>query len=386
MLKTHRSQLAVIPKTIDYRASENPEAEHDLLQALDDITKATQLSLVAREQDVLLYRNLKIRGVFQLTTVALEHLCSRLAPRLYQAIVHVAGIRTNKRSVDRDILYSDDAAASIINRLIKLRFNNIRGYRLLLNHQTKLADGLIGRNYEFYSNREFYQTAMDFVGSQFPAAQFWEASLSGRRLLFRLIDPEPLVLKLPGYGTEMFYRGFHFSNAEIGGFALRAANVVVHARTGGVAISPFVNGGKISHIQSQNFFQQLQSLFTRVAQRGRPSIELERNLVTVARTGLRLIENQEVNESRKELIAGQLQRRGLTRDLADVVIARTILTGADSNTPAWSGADLTRDRTAFDVFLALMIEAKEQRLKVREHTEQVAYDVLSGKLVLSAPS
>jgi hypothetical protein len=391
----HKSQLAVLPRVIEFRPEEDPKAEERLLAMLDDCVKHTQMSLVAKEQDILLFKNCKVRGVFQLSLSALETLCIRLAPGVFQAVAHVSGLRPVKRAVDRAVTFSDEAAASILNRLIQLRFGNIKGHRLVLNHQTKTVDGLVGRSYAFFSNRDLYQAAFDFVRSQYSDIQLGGATLAGRRLLFNLFDPDPLIVDLPGYGREEFFTGFHFSNAEVGGYSLRVASTITHARTNATAISPFVNGGKMTHQTDKNFFEQLQKLFLRAAKRVRQYDEMRAWLTSLASTKLGLVVNRSVRDDRKDVLASQLQRRGLTREMADAVMARTILfPGAsarclvgEQNTSTTKSnlatLDLEEDRTCYDIFLALTTEAKDQRIKRRELLEQVAFDLLSGKVPLA---
>jgi len=164
---------------------------------------------------------------------------------------------------------------------------------------------------------------------------------------------------------------------------LRAANILIRKSTGGVAISPFVNGGKIRHIQSQNFPQQLQQLFKRVARKTLLPETLRLQVVGLATTRLGVVSQGKLVEARQEYLAGQLQRKGLPRELADAVIMRMMLLG-EAVTVSLAGVDLSRDRTGFDVFCALIREAQSHQLKNREQLEQLAYELLSGGFVLCA--
>lgn len=383
MPKKQQSKLAVQPVSRVFRFQEEQAAEERLQQYLVQQQESTQLCLITREQDILLHNNFKVRGVFTLTTTALQHLCSKLAPGLLQAISHVSGLKADKRSHDRDSIYSDEAAAGIINRLIRLRFANLKGQRMILDHRSKTVDGLVGTNYEFFSNSDFFTSAREFVYSLWPDAELYEGLLCDRRLWFSIRDQEPVaIVRVRPRQVESFYQGFYFSNAEISGFSLKAATALMRESGGGVAISPFVDGGRISHVQNNDFMQQLQSLFMRAAQRLPSSDFVIQRITALAGSRLGFDGSSEHYKRRRSQLAGQLQHRGVSRDVAESVLDYAVFLSSTDDKPGQYDASkvhLGVSRTLFDLFVALLEIAGDQNIRKREALQQLAYEVLVGK-------
>lgn len=328
----------------------------------------------------------RIQGKYRLTTQALSQLCSRLAPGYAQTVHDIAGsYRTEAQSTDG---FDPQLAISITNRLIRLRFSRINGYCMIIDREKKQVDGIVGRKYAFFSNLDLYMTAKDFVKQSNPPAFFKDAAIYGRRMMVRFGYSKPLfVVPVKKTGTDdPFYGGYHFANSEIGDCSIKAGATIIRALCDNKAVSEFTDGSRLTHVRGKRFEEKLYNLLDQVQLKAEHAGQYKAGIAILITQNLGLGKDEESHARRLSEIVSQLHRHGLTKQMADAVVARALVNGSYKHEALLHGKDPMRvyaTRTAYDMFNALTAEAKKRSIDVQEKAEQLAFKMLSGRFVLS---
>ena len=376
----NRPRLAVASETHRFHSRKDKDAEAKLLEVLEEQFKYTDNVFVNKPEDLLMSKSAKVQGKYRLTTQALSQLCSRLAPGYAQTIHDIAGTRRAESQDSEE--YDLQLAISITNRLIKLRFNRLNGYCMILDRNKKRIDGFVGRKYAHFSNLDLYKRVKEFTKSAKPSAAFCDGALSGRRIMVRFMNSEP-IFDIPTLGTafEPYYGGYHFANSEIGDCSIKAGAAIIRRRTDGKAVSDFANGSRLAHVKGRRFEERFFHLLDSVQLKADKVGEFQKNLVRLQAEPLKLGGDEESHKKRKKAIVLRLHRSGLTKKTAEAVVGRALMKGSYKTSELVSGQDPMRvfsQRTAYDIFNALTMEAKRHTVDVQEKVEQIAFKLMSG--------
>lgn len=370
-------EIAVDPVSRKFNVKKDASAEEAFREALAQDFSSTETVYVSRPRDVMLNSRAEVLGRYKLTTSALSQLCSRLAPGASQLVADVSGLRSSHRDVQQlDV----GLAIRVVNDLVRLRFENVDGFGLIIDRERGAIEGLVGRKYQFFPNKDLYDRVNQFLDESDIATSFCEAVLAGRRLMLRYCNDDPLF-EIPHERrtNEPFFGGFHFDNSESGDCSVRASTMIVRQWCDNKSIGSFLEGGKISHVRGKKFQIRLQSLFDKVRRKVEEVTDLKDNVLFLMDQSLGLGGLEESHELRVDRLVKQLNRKGLTKEFAGTVIDRLLTFGSYRSDAVQQGRrpyDLYETRNAYDLFNALTHEAKGRPIDTREHVEQLAYQML----------
>lgn len=378
--------LAVSPEYHTFVAKRDEGAESRLVAMLQRNERMTDIVPIARLADAMLSSDGLLQQKYRLTTVALQQLCSLLAPGLSQTICSLAGLR--RIGADgKDELCDISTAIRVFNDLAAFRFARLVGISLIIDRGALRVEGLAGRRYAIFSNWSMYSRLSAFAKQHKKSpASFNEALLHGRRLLLRFHGNRPLfLLRERREEGEPFLGGYQFENTEVGECSLRSTHLLIRQWTDNKAVAPVRDMDRIRHVKGPSFETKLQSLFRTIRLDGGLGAKYHEQIQKLLQKSLGLGGTREDNERRTEQLHKKLVSRKLSRDLATRVLRRTLTHGsyradqADLDSyPLKSYAS----RDAYDLFNALTWEAKREPLDERLHAEQLAYQLLSGGFTL----
>ena len=383
------TDFSTTPTSIHFSAKDQPKtAEKALLKVLTQHEKRTANIPVTREKDVLLSSEGLVQGRYRLSTVALKTLCSKLVPGLGQAMSSVAGLNQNESEFEQPRPVDLACAIRWLNDSIRLRFDDISGFNMVVDHDSKKVEGFVGRSYQFFPNKELYEETREFLAQEESPPDFWEATLSGRRLMLRYRS-KSRIFTVPVSGTdksEPFYGGFHFANSEVGECSLRAAAVCIRKWSDNKAISPFFEGGKIAHVRGPQFDRRFKALLVKVSHRAAEVAGFKPDVIRLIGTNLGLGVTKHAHEKQFGKITARLNKKGLPARFSKSALQNALLFGSYKFQKVTGSQQIMKvyaTRTLYDLFNAIMHEAKSQDPELREKAEQLAYDVLSGKIPLT---
>lgn len=381
--------IAVQPKC--YRFKEQAEGQNmDALRRILQAQDSTEPVEINCPEDVMLNRQGKVQRTFRLTTTALSQLCSALAPGLSQLVGNLSGLRRKDTEDDEWKVYDPLEAIHIINNLIRLRFKHrLEGHGLIMDMRNARVEGVVGPRYKFLSNLELLDRANEFARDLDPSARFLEAALAGRRLVLRYRDATRLFsLPAPNDKREPFYRGWHFSNSEIGDCSVRTGMLIVRQwrRT-----SSLMGVGRLVHVKGGNFGPKINDLFQKLQRTADSEINTH-NFSELAddlqQESLRLGGDPVAHVKRSQSLIGKLARGKFPKLLAKRTLNHALASGSyrvdrveggqhptyDAPDPGLLGA--FRGRNAYDLYNALTEIARGAAPEQQELAESLAYKLL----------
>lgn len=383
------AEFLAVPRPQRFHARENPQAQAELESLLESQadTKPVRIGSLA---DVLLDRQGRIQGRYRLTAPALMQLGSTLGPGLGQLALNLAGARP-RLDVSGEV-ESPELAVRIVNDMIRLRFELLRGRGMIVDHRARVVEGFVGSRYRFLGNYEFYSRARKALPRE---AKFHEAVVVGRQAMFRFLAPGPLrTLTSPSGREEPFYAGWHFSNGELGDCCVRASAFLYRAWSDTSSIETFNRATSFMHSRGPTFERRLERLFDTALRRVETLGAAAEKLPLLLRRRLgfgaegaktservdrlaRLLSNKDLGVSVvRDAIYRALAQGSYKRDRVDVVSAESW--GRQANL-----VEIAARRTAFDLYNALGAVAKGLSVTAREHTEVAAYRLLTHPDLLS---
>lgn len=371
-------QLATDPESLIY----NHAQEATLKEQLVGLDRSAVLYPISSIKDVTLDSDAKLfvaGDKYTLTSWALYQICQWICPSLHGFVVEMSGMN---RLPDEDRGdYSFDEALSIFNSVVRRRFRTrLCGKNLLRNAQTKTIDGVISSGYKWLSNLELYERSKAAMTTTAPSAVFFEAVLNGRWLMLRYVHTKPVLTTcLVDDKEEKFYTGYHFSNNEVGRAAVRAASFLYRKWGHTFAISPTKQ--KATHLrhQGKGFSDRLDTMIKSVMNRFGSDVYYFEQLkqLEVASLGLGN-KDSKVEVRRAEDIVATLAQYKLPAGIGRKALGSVMTQASYEDGPEVLFRPV--DRSVYDLYNALGRTAKDLPIGQREVTEQVAYQILIGKI------
>jgi len=328
---------------------------------------------------------------YRFTTTGLSQLCSALAPGLAQCVGDICGL---KKDGAGDDVHDVSKAIAILNTVISLRFQSrLRGHGLIIDRHSSRIEGLVGPRYEFFSNKALFERCQEFVQKLGQSVQFHSAVVAGRRLLLRYVDPRRIFsVQTPAGQREPFYRGWHFSNSEIGDCSVHAGLLIVRKWTGDSAL---LECGKIVHVRGGRFGPKCNRLLEDLQKKSRKELEehdYEAHVESLMSQNLGLDTDAEIRTKQLDKLVVRL-RRVLPRRTTRQVLHRTMLRGSyladrlnvDEITQDVTAASVARviaGRTVFDFYNSLVHVACSLQPEQQEAAEKLAYKILTERFKL----
>lgn len=376
------TRLSIAPKLQRFDVISSESAENDFVDVLRRNNESTSNIIVTRPEDLFLDSKAKVQGRFTMSTIALASLCSRLVPGLSQTAANIAGDSLTDAELEASNEHSSAVAVDWINAAIKLRFRRVRGFTLVVDREQKRVEGVVGRKYAFVSNLELYSRAKEFANKSNRKVVFSDAALVGRRMALRFRDIKPLFTST----DDTYFAGFHFANSETGDCSVRASAMIIRQRGNTKSLSEFSDGGKIAHVKGRTFGTRLTELLTGLTFTAKDIQKYKTAICDMLiRTNLNCGGTESHHDSRVKSIINQLRLAGLGTEVAAAVVKHALVYGScktDRLTAQDNPLDKFKTRTAFDIYNAITYRAKLLDIDSQEKAEQIAFRMLSGKVVL----
>jgi hypothetical protein len=348
-------------------------------KALHAVDRATSVVNVSDINELLLSpTGQTLVGNRRYTAEGFMHIARTLSSGLWTLLVDISGGR-RRPLVDPDS-YDAVAAINIFNATLRLRFSQLDGKRLILTPQR--IEGL-GPSYCYMDNRTLFQAAQETIELSPVPTLFLGASLIGRRMNIWYRSREPMFSVPVGGKRRHFWTGYYIANGEVTGVSLRGAEAIYNS-FGNCLGSLTEQGQRVIHAGT-TFTQRVERMLSRLISR-EPDVErLRERFVQLAATSLNLVGSEEVRQQREARILQILGRRSLPRSIAGDVLSNAICVGSDTTlrpSHVMLTAETAAARTAYDLFCGLVRVGKKVGLDRREKLEQIAYELLLGKLKL----
>jgi hypothetical protein len=195
-------------ETFEFEANE----EQAFFKHIDELNSKTSCLCVADPSELMLDMTGTVRSNgLKFTTQALDQLCNQMLYGLKRPIKLLAGEQLTANAAlgcKPDIA----AASSVLNTVIKSRFNALAGCKLIVNDSTKSIDGVIGSTVEFTPHSDTVYSLLDHMTAFSGSPAFHYAHLNGRSLMLFLLSKEP---KFPPGKTTSYHWGVSMLNSEI---------------------------------------------------------------------------------------------------------------------------------------------------------------------------
>jgi hypothetical protein len=360
--------------------------EADFRSALAQSASSSVFAPIQDARDVLLSPDGSNRDGYRFTSQALFQLCHTVCPGLYRLILELSGVHRGDGEPSGD--FSQTEAIQTLNKIVTRRcVTRLSGKQLLRDTKSKLIEGLVGSTYQRLTNLELYQRTREAI----PEADFYEACLVGRSAMFRLYKPKDAFAGVSGYisSPDVFYRGFHFSNNEVGKGAVKAAPFIMRAGGRTCAMAKSVTGSSLRH-QGDTFAIKLAKLIESTSREENVPAYYRERISWLRRENLGLgLQDNDAEEARRQDLVHFLTRNRMRTTLAVRVVASMLGQGSydEEKTPLTQVTRETlRERDEYDLFNAIGREAKRTTIAVREQAEQVAYALLTGKIRVPKPA
>ncbi len=387
--------IAVPPKC--YRFSEQEEGKSAVdLERILRAQDATEPVEINKLKDVMLDSSGRVQRRFRFTTIGLSQLCSALAPGLAQLVSNVSGLRRKATEADEWKVYDPALAIHQINDLIRLRFKErLEGHGLIMDRRNLSVEGVVGPRYKFLSNLELFEQTREFVREQESLPRFFEATLEGRRVVLRYRDTKRLFSLPAAKGRrEPFYRGWHFSNSEIGDCSIRTGMLIIRQwrRT-----SSLLDIGRLVHLKGGEFGPKIGELFQKLRVQAAAEVQ-ENDFETLAADmqaeSLQLGGGPVAHVRRAQSLVGRLSRGRLPKISAKRAINHALANGSyrgdrveGSRVPTYDAPDedllgVFRQRNVYDLYNALTTIARESPPEQQEVAEELAYRILMQRFRL----
>jgi hypothetical protein len=275
-----------------------------------------------------------------------------------------------------DRMLKPDLALSIFNHTINARFDQLADKNLVRNLKLKRIDGIIGAGYRTLSNKSFLEITSDALTSL--PFKFYEATLIGRTMIVCYLHQDPFLSK-----PEPYFSGYYFTNSEVGDCSVKIASMLVRYNTNDRAIRPFERG-RMVHVGKSFVARVRKSVFTAVT-KDWPNPEWMKKKITVLpklTLGFKNLDEKQGLERIDELVA-KLVRKGMGHQLAERAVYSALYQGRETEMPKSNELsirkELWKSRTAYDLFVSLMRDAKNRTLSVRECMERAAFEILNNR-------
>lgn len=390
-----RAIIAVRPKCYRF-TSADPEMNAEALESILRDQDSTEPVEINDPREVMLDKSGRVQRELRFTTTGLSQLCSALAPGLAQLVSNLAGLRRKEVEDDEWKVYDPLQAIKLINNVIQMRFaTRLEGHGLIIDRRNQRVEGVVGPRYKFFSNLELYDHTREFVHDMDPHPRFMEAALEGRRLVVRYRDAQRLFSVPATHNKrEPFYRGWHFSNSEIGDCSIRTGMLIVRSWSG---TSSLVDIGRLVHIKGGEFGPKIVELFQKLRTVADAELQ-ERDFESLAEAlkdeSLELGRDPVGHVKRAQSLIGRLSRGRLSKVVAKRAMNHALARGSYKGDRIDSGRAPTYDapdadllcvfsrRTAYDLYNALTVIARKASPEQQEVAEELAYKMLIQRFKL----
>lgn len=375
MADTERA-LYANAKSAQFPATDLPR----LAARLTRLDEHTLVRSITRVEDLDLLPNGLTRDGYRYTAIGFLQVAYELSPGLSTLVPDIAGC--SRRPEQEAEQFDLGAAIGIFNTTLSLRFNQLRGHRLVCDTRKKQIEGLVGPKRQYLKNSEMLQAIDDAIHGV-RGVSFHGAEIIGRRLTLWYRKAEPVLQLKCRDQTHPIWTGFYFCNSEAAGTGLRGTDILFNRH--GCCLGPFRAGTRMAHV-GKTFRKRAERLFGKVIDREPNAERIRKGLRELVNTPLQVIGDPEARDQHKLRLTHMLARsKKVSAWLAKDVVENALMVGADNE--ALGPMQLVHpqpyaNRSAYDLFCALIRRSRNLNLERREGLEQAAYELMLGRIKL----
>jgi len=333
-------------------------------------------------EDLLLDVSGKTRRGYRYTRAGFLQLTQFLAKGLSNLLADVAGMVHRKDARDR--MADAGLAVRTFGEMVKLRYPAISAYRLLVSHQDKLIEGLVGARQQFLNNSELFQMAEQGVMQYRPEVCLHTAAIIGRRMALWYRAKTPIFSVSVDKEVWPFYHGYYFCNGEATGTSVRGTLALFCKH--GLCLAPYkVYGDRVMHA-GRDFTVRLGALFNKVLTHDFSVAAFRSGIQALDCTLLGFADKDEKERRAQERrLAHGLTQLGVQKNLAAHAVEMALYVGRAEGavpSPVHMIDRMFNTRMQLDLLVALMRTARRLDLERREKVEQAAFALLTGKFTV----
>lgn len=329
-------------------------SEAALEEALLDLENSTDVITLQGRDDLLMDTEGRVQSRY-FSVPALSQVCGRLASGLGALLMDLSG---SGESVSDTAMIDWNLSTRIYNRLLGLRFDDrLRDFQLLVDRVGNRLEGIVSPGYCRLPHCDFLtlvQSALQVVSSE---CMFQEAVLCGRYLLLAYSQPEESVR----VQNSNFCRGFVFGNGETGESSVRTYPAVFLAGSSGQRmLGPMkrcIHSGRTFLVRAK---KQLAGLVNGTHVWNELKERLCQLDVPLAVDGNAWRDSQAWSAS----WSSRLEHLGIPSGIAERIVRQVL------------DRPLYKECLGLDMLQAVLEEAMDKSLAVREAMERAAYEFL----------
>ena len=344
----------------------------DLLTRQD---RRTEQRRIRSSGDLLLGAGGLTASDYRYTRTALSQLCSRLSPHVGSVIKHLCEFDANLHVEHSQKGQAGNLARRLLNDLIELKFQaELKGERLIIDHDQKLIVGLVGQQYALVSNLQVFQQCLR------QKKLFSGAILQGRRMGLWFCEHRVFSqVRTPSRDPDRYRVGFYVSNSDVGECAISARPAIILGGCGAAAVSRPTVSGRLIHKQGPKLNTSLPSLLQHAKLPDDRVVKLQNGLGRLCECRLQLGGDGPRHSKRVKSLERKLRSQLHSIAMAGRVVMNAVWQGSqeqfDTRLDSQTLLRLSR-RTAYDLFRAVIREAQRYSPNLREAAEGFAYRLL----------
>lgn len=309
---------------------------------------------------------------FTVSNLALRQLCHKVSNGLWRLIADIGGIQATTRGYDQVI--SVPIATAILNQCSRLRFrasSGIAGQTMLLNHETKSVDGIVGPKYRYLPNNHMLECIADVLQGSDTKMEFNFGVLAGRRLSVGFLAKEPIANDESGFPV---FGGCYFNNSEAGECSFRGTTMLRMYKGNGRCINELKHAAH----HGKTFNTRLCALIEGVTGDWDNLKTVAKSAAAVLQKPLKLLtDDGTINKARRRQIVNKLARH-IDDGLATSIVREAILHGMHDK----RASRIAVERNVCDIFYRILSASEGQHPEVSETLERTAFDIIAKKIVL----
>lgn len=366
------------PKVRLFVAGQEPQLRAQLSRMEVD----TSTEPITCAEDLILDKEGRTPRGYRYTRVGFTQVTQCLAKGLSNLLTDVAGMVHRKDSRDR--MVDAELALHVFGRMVQLRYPAVSSYRLLLNHQDKLIEGLVGAKQQFLNNAELYQMAEQSISQHRADVVLHTAVIIGRRMALWYRARGPMFTLPVEKEIWPFYHGYYFCNGEATGTSVRGTLALFCKH--GLCLGPYKTyGDRVTHA-GKDFSVRLGSLFTKVLTHDFGIALFQDGALRLRDESLGFADKEERERRAQERrLTHGLTQLGVQKNLAKHVVESALYVGRAEGPPPGpvQRIDLLfNTRKMLDLLVSLMRAARRLDLERREKVEQAAFALLTGRFMV----
>jgi hypothetical protein len=277
------------------------------------------------------------------------------------------------------------ALVDVINRLARARAKRtLQGWRWIVDDQQKKVLGLISARFKLTYSADLLENIHAYILQQNQLG-FLDAVIYHRKLSLRFIGRRPVFTLPVRTQQDPFHSGFYFTNSEVGDGAIVAAPLIYRPWSRGSAVDAKEDPQRrLRHVKHKKFRQKLHELLSSTLLSREQLNEFRLQLLAMRETRIGFPRDAGQQQKIVLKLSERLQGAGLTRNYSRALIGVMVSNGSyafDKRLPNEDISEVTTRRNFFDLWTAMLTQARGLPPDEREVAEGVAYRMLTGSFL-----